>query len=71
MRFLSSDQSMTPGAVSALCRKAATKVPDFQWACGTLLTKPFAAGARPRCRAMLVEVPVSSMKASRSALSSL
>src|SRR6266404_9707978 len=57
---------MTHGAVSAVERRPATKVVVFQWPCGTLPTSRSPRGARPRSRAILVEVPVSSMKTSRS-----
>ena len=53
---------MTHGAVSAEERKAATNVVVFQWPCGILPTSRSPRGARPRRRAMFVEVPVSSMK---------
>src|SRR6266481_9978375 len=57
---------MTHGAVRAVERRPATKVVVFQWPCGILPTSRSPRGARPRSRAILVEVPVSSMKTSRS-----
>jgi hypothetical protein len=60
---------MTHGAVSAFVRSPATKVVVFQWPCGTLVISRSPRGARPRSRAMLVEVPVSSIKTKRSGLS--
>src|SRR6516225_4178697 len=54
--------SMTQGAVSALERRPATNVVVFQWPCGTLPTSRSPRGARPRKRAILVAVPVSSIK---------
>src|SRR4029077_13946031 len=49
--------------------RSATKVVFSQWRCGTLPTSRSPRGARPRSRAILVEVPVSSMKTSRSGAS--
>jgi hypothetical protein len=57
--------SMTHGAVRAVERKPATKVVVFQWPCGILPTNRSPRGARPRSRALLVLVPVSSMKTNR------
>src|SRR5262249_36835366 len=57
--------SMTHGAVSAEERRPATKVVVFQWPWGILPTSRSPRGARPRSRAMLVLVPVSSMKTRR------
>src|SRR5260370_27431493 len=56
--------STTNGAVIRSLRRAATKVVVFQWPCGTLATSRSPRGQRPRSLAMLVEVPVSSMKTS-------
>src|ERR1700693_2618499 len=56
---------MTHGAVRAVERRPATKVVVFQCPCGILPTSRSPRGARPRSRAILVEVPVSSMKTSR------
>src|ERR1700704_5786144 len=58
-------QSMTNGAVMPSWRKPATKVRIFQCPHGTrpIIRRPRL--ARPRSRAMLVEVPVSSMNTSR------
>src|ERR1700758_2879597 len=57
---------MTHGAVSAVERRAATKVVVFQCPCGTLPISRSPRGARPRRRAILVEVPFSSMNTRRS-----
>src|SRR5260370_32439631 len=56
--------STTNGAVIRSLGRAATKVVVFQWPCGTLATSRSPRGQRPRSLAMLVEVPVSSMKTS-------
>ena len=58
-------RSMTKGAAMRSCRRPATKVVVFQWPCGTALTSRLPRSARPRRLAMLVVVPVSSMKTSR------
>src|SRR6266542_1038909 len=58
-------RSMTKGAVIASWRNPATKVIVFQCPHGTRPTTRWPRWARPRSRAMLVEVPVSSMKTSR------
>lgn len=46
-------------------RNAATKVSVFQWPCGTPQTNRWPRGLRPRVRAILVLVAVSSRKTSR------
>src|ERR1700730_2469545 len=58
-------RSMTKGAVIASWRKPARKVIVFQWPHGTRPTTRWPRLARPRNRAMLVVVPVSSRKTSR------
>jgi hypothetical protein len=55
-------RSMTKGAVRPSWRGPATKVVIFQWPCGMALTRRAPRSLRPRTRAMLVVVPVSSMK---------
>src|ERR1044071_2106796 len=58
-------RSMTNGAVIASARRAARKVTIFQCPQGTRPMTRRPRLARPRSRAMLVAVPVSSMKTSR------
>ena len=54
-------RSMTKGALTPSQRNPATKVVIFQWPCGIRPTTRQPRLARPRVRAMLVLVPVSSM----------
>src|SRR6266446_3254899 len=58
-------RSMTKGAVIASWRSAARKVIVFQWPHGTRPTTRWPRRARPRSRAIAVEVPVSSINTSR------
>jgi hypothetical protein len=58
-------QSITKGAVIASWRSPATKVMVFQWPHGTRPVTRQPRLARPRSRAIVVEVPVSSMNTSR------
>src|SRR5512139_3811750 len=58
-------RSMTKGATMPSCRSAATKVTVFQCPQGTRPMTLRPRLARPRSRAMLVQVPVSSMKTKR------
>jgi len=58
-------RSMTKGAVTASTRNPATKVVVFQCPCGTRPISREPRRQRPRKRAMLVAVPVSSINTSR------
>src|SRR6266850_2693222 len=58
-------RSMTKGAVISSCRSAATKVTVFQCPHGIRPMTRRPRLARPRRRAILVQVPVSSMKTKR------
>jgi hypothetical protein len=62
--------SITKGAVMASRLRAATKVVIFQWPCGTLPINRSPRRHRPLDLAILVLVPVSSMKISLSGSSS-
>src|SRR5215472_10616628 len=55
---------MTKGAVTPLTRRPATRVVVFQGPCGTRPINRAPRRQRPRARAILVAVPVSSMKTS-------
>lgn len=62
---------MTKGALSPSRRRLATKVVIFQGPCGMALTRRAPRCSRPRVLAMLVAVPVSSMKTRRAGSSPL